>query len=833
MNKWIKWLSTIRLRWFDFNSNLHDKVLFGRNLFNISWKGITFSIFLLIILLAADFFVRKLVYFLNSYSNDSVACQLANLAYNINYKIGLKNVNYLVEVVSVSAGVLGVILGLFYTAFITIISTKYSNINSVISFQLLEQKSINRYFVLLAALTSLSILFQVFLSLGYSPTIISIILFSILIVAALTSFIRFGKYALVYFDTSYLVNDLIHSNYRTLAKIIKVNSQIDTLGKGRLYLKRIYQNIDKIQLIIRESQNPQTRNTSLNVISDTLLDFSIYYNSVKQTIPSKKGWHLQTREFRAWDEAKEWDFSLLKNTGVNILPETVDAYNLMEKKFITTQFELFHHYVTDSDTIEVLMNQNKYLQIIAIQCDFETIEYFFNQLKIFLIEKLKTIPTENQTYRLQLVSLFPYLLIALLVGFNDNLSGYDNPRLKKLAKAIHFNNKTDKILQFPYFIRKWLDSYHEKQITEKTLEGKFITPLFYTEFELAQTFQYEIQNFWNKIVLYIIDNISQLSKTFIENKSVLEALHLNMESIELCKKISFFTNTTNEIILSFNDLNFQKHDSPFEFKNQDDLLKKNDLLKEQILANIWEVGISAYQVKKNELPDMYGNFYHLILNDIIDKLFVTPTNEKIIQKYLSKFFVSCTLYIEHLREKYKDSEYIEFSLSRLFPLIIDMYEVSAIAILISKISNKEEIIDSILKFWDTIHNSAENELHFWKWINAIYSYFKHPLYGLSTPSYFKEQDRKTRFENYLIENKIVREEIYKGDLMKSYMEHYVSDSPDFYVKAAIRSMYAGSISLIELDEVFVEFYLRTRIALKELDIKETHYGEQLRRTMEK
>ena len=77
----------------------------------------------------------------------------------------------------------------------------------------------------------------------------------------------------------------------------------------------------------------------------------------------------------------------------------------------------------------------------------------------------------------------------------------------------------------------------------------------------------------------------------------------------------------------------------------------------------------------------------------------------------------------------------------------------------------------------------------------------------------------------------MRKEFVNRGISTIPIEKYVTDISDPYVQAFVDSMSIDFMSFIDLDEIFVEFFLRTRISLKDLQIKETRYGEQLRRLM--
>jgi len=171
-------LKRLTLKYFDTKQELQENADFLKRLVRNSLEGLLVSILFIGTLIGLDYLARELVISLGN-SNKNYLNSVADIIYRINNIIGIKFLDYFKDVIVIVAGVLGVILGLFFTTFLNIITTKYANINSAIINQVLKQKTINRYFKLLAILVSSAVIFQFLLITGYYPTFISAFIFSI------------------------------------------------------------------------------------------------------------------------------------------------------------------------------------------------------------------------------------------------------------------------------------------------------------------------------------------------------------------------------------------------------------------------------------------------------------------------------------------------------------------------------------------------------------------------------------------------------------------------------------------------------------------------------
>ncbi|OFY89698.1 MAG: hypothetical protein A2266_04035 [Bacteroidetes bacterium RIFOXYA12_FULL_40_10] len=823
----------LKVTYYDKIVDFKENLGFLKRLFNSGKHGLLISVIFIGILIGLDIGAREIASWL-SLSTNSTLNQIEDFLYNVNGFIGIKYLDYFKDVIVIVAGVLGVILGLFFTTFLNIITSKYSNINSTIISQLLEQKIINRYFKLLAILVSSSIIFQFLLVIGYNPTFISAFIFSLIVIIALLSFLFFGRYSLIYFNAGNLVFDLINLNNQILNRVYKNKKHFNSKNNGKHTLTRVIRNINKIRIIVEESTKPQLSNTALDSISDELLKFSIRFNSFKHTFPSNKEWHPKTQKYKRWDEASSSEYEMYGRIGASLYPETVDDFLYIEKQIIDTQFFIFKN-LSPEDKVKITFNQVKYLQIISFQCDEELFETFFNQLELFVIENLKTKEDDKSIEtNLQLISLYANLIIQYLVGFNYNLERIINEtQLRKLSKAIHFREDTDTIMQFPYRIRVWLDNYQSKLQSEVLNEKKVVTPLFYTEFEISYQFQLLLKNYFEGLTNNIHKRIQSFSTYLKSMNYPLETLEFLSESLESLKKIEFFSGILkNKIENDINALNHKK-EAKYIFKEREDIILKNEKLQKNTINKIWEVGYSSYSVDNKELPDLFGNFYQLISQDILDKSFEDETSGLI--KYLPQFYTYNVLYIDSLRLKI-DTKRIEYTSSKLFPVLVDLFEISAITIILFKLTNNKELEDCFFDYWNKAFKDDKEEFNFWKMLIPIYQYFNQPLLGLSTPSYVREHERRIRLEGYLKKSDLVKF-VEEADSRGFHIpeKYYKTDCEDIFIKEIVRNLKSDGLGFDyeELADIFIEYYLRTRISLKELEIKETNYGSELRRNMER
>ncbi len=134
-------MKKIKLTAYDKSIEVNDAKVFLYLMLKQSRKILIFSGGFVLLLILLDIIARNVLdYFESSYLEP--LNQIHLLIQIINDNFGLKFLDFFKDIIVISAGVLGVIFGLFYTSFLNIITTKYANMHYNISLKMIEQKTI-------------------------------------------------------------------------------------------------------------------------------------------------------------------------------------------------------------------------------------------------------------------------------------------------------------------------------------------------------------------------------------------------------------------------------------------------------------------------------------------------------------------------------------------------------------------------------------------------------------------------------------------------------------------------------------------------------------------
>lgn len=817
----------VKYRKYERIIRFEKSTTFFKSIYHNGLKGFINSLFLILLIILFDYSWKILLYCLQNTSNDSAGFSLYGYLKPTLVLSDTTN-DYLTNLVSIGAGVVGVILGLIYTAFVTILSTKYGNINSSITSMVMNHSIPNKYFNFLATLTSLSIIFQFMLSFGYEPTVVSTLFFSVLIIFAVTSFVTFAKFTQYLSDTKLLVDDLIGKNHEILNKFLLYKDLIEIDSMETNFLRRVFYNLGQIELIVKESINATNSSTSFEGIYYELDEFLLYYLQIKHSISSKEEWHVKVQRFKKWDDLSGHEARLFEQTGVEI-PENVAGYNEIEKRIIEIQFLIFKHYINEPRKVHILQDKFKYIQVSAYQCEIELFDIFYENLEKLIIEKIQT-NKENDLFCQYMTSMYPFFFSHHVVGFNNSVKIYSNEHVVKLSNAINSFGQTEKIFQFPYFLKRWMDSYSDGLVYEKQIESRLVTPVSYTQNLVALTVSYHTQEYVKNIIYRsrrrLISFITKLDQLGFGQ----EALHISIEIKEIAVKLNLMINYEDHLLNSIKNQAFSDS-SRFDFKEKQSLENEVSTFEKDGINQIWRLGIAAYSKGETnaELPDLFGKFYYIVATDVFDLLLVAPLEEDFLIDRLKDFIRINYLFFSVVWERNKDKEEYSFA-SSVLPIIVDLLDILSTAIIIAKAQDKPKIIDAILEYYDNDRFTPETEIQLWQMPVAVLKLTESGIGLFSNRSYDTEHARETKLSAYLLEQRIITKDL-NDDFIKSYREVYISNKDDIYLHVLASFFDRDRIEFMKIRDVFIEFFLRSRINLISLKIDETDYGNRLTRKL--
>lgn len=815
-----------KLKIFDGYSALTGDLHFIRSLFQGSGKVLLLALLFIGALIGLDY-LGHFVFQIISESSAIWPIKISATLDRLNHLWGVKDLNFFKDVVVMVAGILGVILGLFFTTFINIITTKYAHLDPIITRQVLEGKVINKYFRLLTLLVVSSISLQFLLYCGYTPTIISSSIFTIAIIAAIISFVSYGKFSMRYFDAARVVSDIIRTNVDTINRVSKNREYIGYDMSAAQILKRVISNNAMISTIINGSDNPQLANTSFDDVSNELREFAIGYNSVKTIFPSNKNWFPTKYVQQKWEDASMIDKQMWDRQGYSLPAKEETDYNAIEKQLVDIQFRIFKHYGDGiAENLQLLHEQYKYMQVVAFQCELDIFKSYFDNLESLILARLNDKDSKiDSTERVSLASIHANHMVHYLVGLNHYFNKLITiSRVKNLATKIHSGKEITSAISVPYKIRKWIDDYQGKLNREAYYNGAITTPLFYTEYELANQLQQVFKAHISEVLHEIYGRVSAFGEKLTVGKHYLEAVEFLYESLDIASKSHYFTETIENRIAELNELNLKK-EVPFDFKERENVLSKCDEFEKGTIAKIWDMGIHSYSaVQMDDLPDMFGSIYNLLCKDIVKKGLEDRSE---FAKYLPKYIVFNAFYSSEIRKSIDFSNSIEvpYRSMKVYPIVLDLFEICSISIILFRMHDDKVLEKAFYDSLDRLFTEDESQRKaFWTFMIVFYEWYKDPNINPFVSQNSGQLERERLISDYLKSSDIVRLEENTEDFLP--FQKYVSETEDIYLKCILRKLRPDNdyFGHLDLSDLFIEFYLRKLPYLKDLTIKETGHG---------
>lgn len=811
-------MNRIKIAAIDIKNTISESFGFANVLLYSARSNVLYAILFIGVLLLLDW-MNIVITPASLVSRWGIVRWIAELGVDINNVIGVKCVDYFRDILVMVAGVLGVILGLLFTTTISIIATKYSNISTAISSQVLEQYIMNKYFKLLARTTISSILFLFILVTGYTPTVLSVFIYTAVSVFSVAAFITFGQFSISYFDASRIVSDLISHNVKAMNRLIANNMRI---ANNEKYFKSIIRqsnsNIDKIALIIKESKSPQMSNTSFDDVSESLNDFAISYSKIKYLIPSVDGWHPKQYKHKRWSEISGNDefYNVYKCNGLSLPHSEVADYLSVEKKVIDAQFSILDQMPLNKEYLIQIQNLGKYLQVLAYQCDIDLFQYFFDKLEIMIKSRLEESISNTETH--QLVGLYIGLQVEYLIGAYNNVRSFITvERIKKLAYTIHHNN-TNAELSFPYFVREWQDSYTKMLCKEIEIESCVKTPLFFTEYKLSAVINGRLQEYASRIIDEVYRRYNSFSGYLKTIDKDTEALLVCYSALNINVKVGVLIELFGTTLMDLNSLNY-KDNKGYGLEAAQEKEENNQHFRATLLDELWDNGIKSMNMNDFDLHDIAGDIYHTLNNDITNLAFNDRSKFTL---RLHKYVLYTIYYMQRVRSEHKGTSELYLA-SRLYPLIIDLFEINSIAIILFRLHDDNELEKSFWSFWnDLFTEQAEAASFLCTSSFAIYEYINASLCSIDSSLSIQ---RKRLILDYISKSGKVEQQYDKNSWCLS-SKYVLTKGSDLYIDPIVSSIRNNVLGFTELPEVFVEYYLRTNILLKDNMPKLTQYGQR-------
>lgn len=552
--------------------------------------------------------------------------KIEELLYNnifINCEI-VKNIvtfseEYFYQFILASLGISGVLIALFYANLSGVFSSKYVNLDTSLSFEILREKENSRNIKSIRNYIITNIVLIMFRIVGIRLSYLITTIFILYTVRIIIAFINLSQRIFYFTNLNFITREECSKIYNSSCKVQKTKGLFNSAEFQQYYQNIAKESIEKLNKLAETFIQEKDYN-ALYKYEDTIIKTLYNYMVTKNKIPYNSLWFEEKYKQKSMLKISDMELTTYVNTGVIPNPEKIKNFNWIEESF----FALISMGVEELIKKDKLIYAYKTIEKLDKLLTFahlygNTTKIIKEEIMIFeKINKLFNYDEKNDYYIQAILEMESLFFMGAILKSNVYIqkckSIIDKIKYKKINFEILlknnlkiFNNeKTEKVC---------------KQINfEKQIEGKIITSDRYIKEHLYALIYEEINEIYNEYI-EILDYIQNNVRIMYENKKY------NATKIILAKNIEIYNKIENSY-LSIEEIHQEIIKLKKDFIWIDIMPEKlNEKLKDYQLNNI----ISAIKLlgnlefdKKEEDDsqfDIFGLIFYnayLIANELLN-----------------------------------------------------------------------------------------------------------------------------------------------------------------------------------------------------------------------
>lgn len=701
------------------------------------------------------------------------------------------------QFISLIASVSGVLLALFYPILATIASTGYAKVNSSIRNLIFIEPVTQNYLRKLAFLTSYSIITLLFITFGYNPGNLVLIILLFLSLTSLFSLLQLGAGVYNLFEPDTLLNivskEIIQDIENVTIKSIYWNNE--TFQNH--FRAKVEKNIEKVRLIIELSFDAVTinRQSFLNTISQTYFLLN-QYSLKKSRIPVKSKWFKNREYHKSFFETGDHIRQTSINTRTYVQSNSEKNHLWFEEEIFEILNKLGKKLITASNyeiTSDYLLKSLNTLQYYGHNFDFKLADKLLIE-NLFVtknsIKESETNSYHNSKANLALIETFVRSMGNFQISFYNAVEQINVEDFNNKVKTINWNKK-ESIYEskLPKHLYPLFEKYYNSISNEISIEGKRITPDWYIIQHSTAEYLILIEKEFAQTISQLDKFINPLIEKSKEKKDFLAVSFLCHLTLELTNKIEFRIDRISAIIESFDKNNLYKEN--FRWSKIDISKTKKEILsvREKIIFEISDNIEKINTVEWNEdYPDIFGRSFSILSEELINHL----NNKDLIKfKALFKPFINSSLpAFFSIYHRYKGKYTHPYEI--VYQIHIELFQITGLSYIYSELTG--------IPFWNvaietwTENNISKAEIDIYI---ASYEFYKNNKFGVGHNFHENNSRSKKLFE--FIEANDININIFKKNIISKFTTNNGIREKDY-------------------EEIFIEFYILTFIDAKDAAI---------------
>jgi len=612
------------------------------------------------------------------------------------------------------AQVAGVFLGLYFTAISVVASTVYARVPGEIRELLTKEKVGNLYIRAVALTVAVASLLLAKAGIGFSISILDVLLAILLILMAIFSFVRLGMRIFYFFDftelSKQLDSELVHwsrsattSGFRFYDPTFQAHYQKQAERALRTY--------GGVVILAIEDKHFDGRALA-ELMARPLILLQVYAKN-KSSIPSDSQWFRKVYHHRNWLTTNSDEVSMALRSGTSLQPELVPDLLWFEKYVMKMNGDVVKALIERNDLASagavvdsMQRTQFALAEYLAIDEAFYLFAGIRSQIEdVMLVEELTPDKEETQLARLGLIDVYCLGVISILLGLSKTLGKTGSESIVHQMKGIGWKKRKSIYIDLaPREVTVQLEYLQEHLIFEHEVEGEFISPPWYQEQIAAQGMVRFIERAVQELVKHCEDIFAGETERLISERKYLNATQVIQRGLEACDKSIHHLEVINKAFEGISTLRRVK-DIPWPNLAHDELKNRVLAVRERLISGFAKSSIElAKMPSKKNWPDYFGQCYSVMAEECNSSM--AQKNETLFGRVFPAFFYAALAASDRLRSELAGRSDRD-ALVYMSEPIEDLLHVSGYALIYSELDAKKywEVVKGL---WDKYLSNRNN-----------------------------------------------------------------------------------------------------------------------------
>lgn len=742
----------------------------------------------------------------------------------------------LTELLSVTAQIAGIFLGLYFTAVSVVASTAYARVPGEVRALLTREKAGDVYIRTVALLATVSALLLAGRALGFAPGVASLVLASILGVLAILSFVVLGVRTFHFFDPTRLVTYVARDLARWFAAATPTGFRWHDPSFQAHYQKQAERGLDvygrMVQLVLAEKP---LRGDTLAELAMRALTLWHHYGQKKVHIPSESLWFRRTPRHRDWLTTDYLEVDIALKTGTGLQPEPVPDPLWVESELAHVVTEVLEALVAEGDlrnAARIGAMAQEIQRSLGWQLALDEALLLHHRVARLLGAKARENPprpgvSDEEDQRLSMVLALTDVssagLIELLLGIVDRLTKVTAESVGRLEERIAWGRtrRTVHAGNLPRDAVKQVEYLAPRLDFERSVEGETVSARWYRQQLLALGFARWIDEATKRLTEELVTAFPDQVEAVIKEKQFLLSAQLLQRGLEACHKFGVHLEALRSCSDRLAELR-RVPDIPWPATDWDHAARTIEAARERLVVAFGRSAAAlAALPRSTHWPDYFGQAYLVLAQECYTSL--ADGNEKVFAQLFPEYFRAALAAHDRLGQELSDRD-PEVALVYSTESIEDLLDLSGYALLYSELDG-QQTWTVVRETWDSFLAGLPEPRRITEFIAAVASY-RRRLFALP-PRALARTAWKQDFEARLRERGLLEDDYTPFGVRPTGLRH---TSP--VIRAFARG---GGFLLRDAQDAFMAVYFMRRPEAADLepDPQTADFQEDLEREEER